>query len=199
MHARESIHNYDFPPFFHLGYEVTDENLKSKTKINYLKSDDIRIFVKGNPLSCLGVFINNRLIPQFRFNEDRLLAGSEDWELWIRIAANYGIKTDNRVSAALIDHTSRSVHNFNEFKLAKRKELALHYAFMDESVKEKFSGSFKKMHAYSDTYIALHLVLSKKNGSGFKYLKNAFFLDPSCIFERRIAAIIKHLILNLVI
>ena len=175
---------------------VTDEKMRSKTKINYLKSDDISIFVKGNPLSCLGVFISRQIASEFHFNEDRLLSGSEDWELWIRIAANYGIKTDNRISAALIDHSDRSVVNYNEYKLVKRKELALHYAFMDQAVQEKFSPVFNKMHAYCDTYIALHLVLSRKYESSLKYLRKAFLLNPACIFERRIAAIVKHLILK---
>jgi glycosyltransferase involved in cell wall biosynthesis len=195
--ARESIQNYDFPLFLHIGYEVTDEELRSKTKVNSLKSDDISIFVKGNPLSCLGVFLHKSIITQFKFNEDKALAGSEDWELWLRLAANVGIKTDNRISAALIDHDHRSVVGYNEYKLVKRKELALKYAFEDPAVQEKFGPYLNKMIAYCDSYIALHLILSKQNKQGIRYLKNAFLRTPAFIFERRFAAIIKHLIINI--
>lgn len=194
--ARESIHQYKLPPFLHVGYEVTDEKLRSKIKVDYLKSDDIAIFVKGNPLSCLGIFLHKSITDQFRFNEDRDLAGSEDWELWLRIAANYGIKTDTRVSAALIDHESRSVLGYDESKLIRRKELALKYAFEDEAVKEKFGPYINKMIAYCDSYIALHLILSKKHKQGLKYMKSAFLRTPGFVFERRFAAIIKHYILN---
>ncbi len=196
MNACESINNFNFPLFFHLGYEVTDENLKSKIKIDYLKSDDIAIFVKGNPLSCLGVFLHKSIISQYQFTEDRDLAGSEDWELWLRVVANFGIKTDNRISAALIDHESRSVLNFDEDKLIKRKELALKYAFEDRAVQEKFGPHMNKMIAYCDSYIALHLILSKKHKQGLKYIKSAFFRTPTFLFERRFAAIVKHYILN---
>ena len=29
---------------------------------------------------------------QFKFNEDRELSGSEDWELWLRLSANFGLR-----------------------------------------------------------------------------------------------------------
>jgi glycosyltransferase involved in cell wall biosynthesis len=194
--AHESISQYNFPRFFHLGYEVTDENLKSKIKIDYLKSDDIAIFVKGNPLSCLGVFLHKSITGQYKFTEDRDLAGSEDWELWLRVVANCGIKTDNRISAALIDHESRSVLSYEEDKLVKRKELALKYAFEDKAVQEKFGPYINKMIACCDSYIALHLVLSRKHRQGLKYIKSAFCRMPTFLFERRFAAIVKHYILN---
>jgi glycosyltransferase involved in cell wall biosynthesis len=196
QNACESIIHYQLPPFFHLGYEVTDENMQSKIKVDYLKSDDIGIFVKGNPLSCLGVFLHRSIIKDFTFNEDRDLSGSEDWELWLRIVANYGIKTDNRISAALVDHESRSVMSYDEDKLIKRKELALKYAFEDEAVQEKFGPYINKMIAYCDSYIALHLILSKKHKEGLKYIKSAFLRTPSFLFKRRFAAIVKHYILN---
>jgi glycosyltransferase involved in cell wall biosynthesis len=194
--AYQSLSKFNFPPFFHLGYEVTDENLVSKTKINYLKSDNIGIFVKGNPLSCLGVFIRKDVAKLYSFNEDRDLAGSEDWELWLRIVANYGIKTDNRISAALIDHDSRSVLNSDEEKLIRRKELALKYAFQDRAVQKKFGPYINKMIAYCDSYIALHLILSKKHRQGLKYIKSTFLRTPTFLFQRRFAAIVKHYILN---
>jgi glycosyltransferase involved in cell wall biosynthesis len=194
--AYDSILQNAYPPFLHVGYEVTDENLLSKEKIDYLKSDDIGIFVKGNPLSCLGVFIREDIAKHHTFNEDRDLAGSEDWELWLRIVANYGIKTDNRISAALIDHESRSVWNYDEEKLIRRKELALKYAFEDKAVQEKFGPYINKMIAYCDSYIALHLILSKKHKQGLKYIKSAFWRTPTFVFERRFAAIVKHYILN---
>lgn len=197
--ALESIHQYEMPPFFHIGYEVTDEKLQSKTKVNYLKSDDIDIFVKGNPLSCLGVFIHRSITGTFRFNEDRALAGSEDWELWLRIVANHGIKTDNRICAALINHSSRSVMSYDEMKLVRRKELALRYAFEDHAVQKKFGPFVNTMIAYCDSYIALHLVLSRQHKQSIKYLKSACLRTPSFMFERRFAAIIKHLILNTIL
>jgi len=111
-HAYESINNYDFPSFFHLGYELKNEKGKTRFSINKLKNDDILMFIKGNPLSCIGVFIDRSITDKYRFSEERDLSGSEDWELWIRICSNYGIKIDNRISTVMMEHDARSVMNF---------------------------------------------------------------------------------------
>lgn len=194
--AKESIIRDNFPAFFHLAYEVTDEQMRPLTKVDYLKPDDIFVLVRGNPLSCLGIFLHQSITGKFKFNEDRDLAGSEDWEMWLRVAANVGIKTDNRVSAALIDHNSRSVINYNEKQLVRRKEVALQSAFADPAVQEKFTPYLNRMIAYCDTYIALHLVLSGQHQTGLTYLRNAVIRSPVCLFERRTAAIFKHVLLN---
>ncbi len=194
--AAEAIATHAFPPFFHLAYEVTDPQLNAKAKVDGLRSDDITIFIKGNPLSCAGCFLRREVAEAFRFNEDRTLSGSEDWELWIRVAAHFGIKTDNRVSSALIDHEARSVKSYPEEKLLKRKELALQYAFADDQVKEKFGARRRQMISYWDSYIALHLILSGNNARGLRYLFSSLTKYPFSLFERRTLGIAKHCLLN---
>ena len=196
QNARESIEEYRQPPFLHVAYEVTDENLRSKTKVDKLVSDDISIFIKGNPLSCVGVFLRADVARAFPFNEDRALSGSEDWELWVRIAANVGLKTDNRISAALVDHQSRSVRAYNQTALVRRKELAVRYAFRDAAVQEKFSAHRKAIEAYWVSYIALHLVLDKQRGAGLRFLARSVRRHWPSVFERRTLAIVKYLVLG---
>jgi len=195
--AAEAIRTCAAPPFLHLAYEITDAHLHPKVKIDRLRSDDISIFIKGNPLSCAGCFLRRDVATTFPFNEDRELAGSEDWELWIRVAANLGLKTDNRISAALIDHESRSVAHYPEEKLRKRKELALKYAFADAAVKEKFGAYHRQIEAYWDSYIALHLVLSGKNTQGLRYFFLSLAKSPASLLERRTLGIVKHCLRNL--
>jgi len=192
QNARESIRKYNDPSFLHLGYAITDENGHPKVKVDSLPTDDISIFIKGNPLSCMGIFLRKDISRQFYFNEDRQLSGSEDWELWIRVAAQAGIKTDNRISAALIDHDSRSVQHFSKDKLVQRKELALRYAFADQAVREKFGLHRRQITAYWDSYIALHLVLSGCTKAGLRFWLYSVRACPPSIFERRTLAIIKH-------
>ena len=196
-HAYDSINKFNFPEFFHLAYEIKNNSNKIKTHINHLHNDNVMIFVKGNPLSCIGVFISRSITNEYRFNENRDLSGSEDWELWIRIAARYGIKTDNRISATIIEHDDRSVLNFDEQKLLKRKLLSLQYAFQDADVLKVFHDYFKQIESYCDSYIALHLVLSGKTKSGFKYIMQASKNNYQVIFSRRFLAIIKHSFYNL--
>lgn len=194
--AFESITAKDYPPFFHLAYEVINTRGKVLRKISNLKDGNINILAKGNPLSCMGIFVKADV--PLRFNIDRQLSGSEDWEFWLRMAANYGLRTDNRISAALIDHSNRSVFNFDEKALVKRKDLSLTYAFKDPAVKKVFGPKIKEMEAWANTYIALHLSLSRKDRLAWHYLRLAFKESPSSVFCKRGLVIIKKTFINLV-
>ncbi len=192
-HAHDVVIKYNLPPFFHLAYEIKTKSNKVLHKMNYIKSDNIDFIKRGNYLSCIGVFMRKEIASEFRFNEDVRLSGSEDWELWIRLIAHYGIKTDNRISACLIQHKGRSVNMVDEKKLLTRKNLSLYYAFRDQIVREKFGYSLKKIESYFLTYISLHLALAGKRKRAFVYLKRAISKNPFILVERRIGAIIKYL------
>jgi hypothetical protein len=185
------------PNFLHLAYEIKNSSGKVISRINTLKSDNYDFIYKGNALSCLGVFLKKEITLNFRFNEDRMLSGSEDWELWLRIIANFGLKTDNRVSSCLIQHDDRRVMSFDENKLYKRKELALRYAFEDNIVKEKFTKNYNKIDAYADGYIALHLLLSGKNISSLKYIYQSIVSYPLSVFSKRFLVFHKYFLINL--
>ncbi|HYG51518.1 MAG TPA: hypothetical protein VD905_11480, partial [Flavobacteriales bacterium] len=123
---------------------------------------------------------------------------SEDWELWFRVLANYGIKTDNRISARMFNHNDRSVMaEAQQIKLVQRKELALKYAFEDEAVKRNFGKWYKTIDAFGESYIALHLVLIGNNKLGIKHLKKFVRGYPMGIFTRRFLVIVKCIIFNL--
>jgi glycosyltransferase involved in cell wall biosynthesis len=192
--AFESIKRFRHPPFVHLAYEVKNEKGIVKAKIDRLKSDTYQFLISGNPLSCLGIFIRKDIFSHHHFNEDINLSGTEDWELWLRLVANYGIKTDNRISAALITHSDRSVLNADEMKLLNRKNLAFKYAFTDQKVRNKFEKSYIKMQSHFDSYISLHLALAGKRRRALHYLREALKANPVIIFQKRFIAIIKYLI-----
>lgn len=196
--ASESIQRYHTPPFLHLGYEVVNTNNKVLLKINYLKNDDINFIIKGNSLSCTGCFLRNDISKTFQFNTDRNLSGSEDWELWFRVLANNGIKTDNRISAKIINHENRSIHasHGGEEKLTLRKELALKYAFKDPGVKKKYGSHYKKIDAFGDSYISLHLALLGNTKRSIHYLIKSIKGYAWIIFSKRFLVIVKYILFN---
>jgi len=197
QNAYETICKYKSEvPWLHLSYEKKRSDGKA-LKMSIDPSNYIVSLAKGNPLSCMGVFVKRDVIVKNLFNEDRYLAGSEDWELWIRLASKYPIVIDNRVSASLLLHDGRSVLASDELKLQLRKFLSIGYAFDDESVKVVFSNYKKLMEAYFDTYISLHLMLSGKTTSSFRYLLKAILNYPACVFDRRFLAIVKYWLINL--
>ncbi len=192
QNAFETIKSNNHPEWLHVGYEIK-KNSGDKIEINHLEKNIIRRLAKGNPLSCMGVFVKREILLENLFRENRYLAGSEDWELWLRLSARYPIVFDNRISAALHIHDERSVVHTNELKLQLRKYLSIGYAFEDEAVQKYYRKYRKMMVSYFDTYIALHLVLAGKKGV-LKYLLKAIFKYPLVIFDRRVLAIFKHLL-----
>jgi glycosyltransferase involved in cell wall biosynthesis len=184
------------PPFYHQAYEIKNQKGKLLNfDINY--GDGIYFLVKGNPLSCIGVFIRKDITEKFRFIEDRNLSGSEDWELWIRLGVNFGLAKDKTVTSCLIVHDERSVLNVNKEKLALRKNLLIHYAFQDEKVQKVFGKYKNRMKAYSETYIALHLILEDEISAGIKYLFSAFKKYPPSIIDIRTLGIFKQLAISI--
>ncbi len=193
--AFETIGKNENVNWMHLAYEIKRNDGKS-IKMAISPKNFILEIAKGNPLSCMGVFVRHDIIIENLFNENRHLSGSEDWELWLRIASRYEIVFDQRVSSALIIHDERSVTQTDELKLQLRKYLSIGFAFDNQYVKSTFQNYKIIMYSYFDTYIALHLLLSGKSLSSIKYLILAVKNYPLCVFERRFLVILKYLILN---
>lgn len=196
LNAYEIIQKKGDVKWMHLAYEIRRPAGKP-IPMRIREKKIIPELARGNPLSCMGVFVSTSILRENQFNENRHLSGSEDWELWLRLAANYQITVDRRISSALILHDERSVIHTSELKLQLRKYLSIGYAFDDKKVKEIFTPYFKVMNAYFDTYISLHLLLAGKNRRGMVYLIRAFTTLPSCILERRFLAILKLMVANL--
>ncbi len=194
--AHSGLLKYDYPIFYHQAYEVRSFD---GVKVNFTNEfDDASIYflAKGNPLSCIGIFIRRVEALKFPFNEDRDLSGSEDWELWLRLGANFGLKTGKKICASLVIHDDRSVSHVQESSLVKRKQLTLNYAFQDPQVQFVFGKYKNKIIAYSDTYNSLHLVISGEIKRSFHYLLKAVINYPLIFFERRTLAIFKYMIIR---
>ncbi len=193
--AYESLLYYNYPFFLHVGYEVVSEKGKSLRKVDHLKNNDIYMFVRGNPLSCLGVFLHQQVVQQHTFKEERALAGAEDWEMWIRIATRYGIKTDNRISAAMIQHQERSLQSKTAYDLLRSKKAALKHISEDEAVQKKLGHYKNQIWAFGYTYISLNLALAKFRSHSLLYLVKGVKNSYKVVFTRRFVAIIKHLLI----
>jgi glycosyltransferase involved in cell wall biosynthesis len=191
--AFEKITTNNYPEFVILAYEICTLDNRTKSRIKY--KNDINILVEGNPLSCIGNFLKREITNEYRFNEDKSIIRSEDWELWIRVAARYGFIHDNRISSCVYDHEERSVRNFDTEQLIRHKYQAITSAFNDKYVKELFEVKERKIYAYCDTYISLHLALAGKKKKAIRFLLSGIRKYPGVVFTRRFLAIIKRILL----
>jgi glycosyltransferase involved in cell wall biosynthesis len=181
---------------FHSAYEYRDNNDVLINKIKYPKNSSLnKLILNGNIFSCFGMFIKKEITQELKFNESRDLSGSEDWLLWLKIAARYEILFQPEITGKLVQHNGRSVLSFNEQKLLSRKEILVRSLNNDSLFLKKYGKSIiKKIEAHMLTYISLHLILSNKKTRGINFFLKGIYINFFELFTKRTIAIIKHLI-----
>ncbi len=180
-------------------YEVFCTSFKlvsdRKTIINHLPSDIRGNLIGENFLSCNGVFLSAEAARQFPFIEDRSMAGLEDWELWLRIASLKKMIGNNEITTQMNNHADRSVLQTSRENIEQRFESFYHHVLSNPDIKMFYKNSLHVLKAGCETYIALHLALTKKNrGIAFKHLLRGICYSPAIIFKRRFYAILKRIL-----
>ena len=194
--ALEIIEKYGEPECFHLGYEVKDVVYGRSQEVNNLPGTANDALLTGNHLSCNGVFLRRDIAQEFPFNPDRALSGTEDYELWLRLASRFPFYCDNRITSAIVQHDSRSVVNTDQNKLEDRIGLLEKYLEQDEAFLDRYSDKLSIFKANNRVYVALHIALSKTNRAGaVKYLYQALRESPSALKARGFYGTIKRLYL----
>ncbi len=192
--AHEKLMKFEFPQFYHQNYEIRDEEMRLIHKGRHLTGDLNRQILTGNFLSCLGVFVKSEIIKQNLFCEDRDISGSEDWELWMRLACNYQLYRSNMVTACLIQHSGRSVLQIVPEKLILRIYKAYDYAVSNPHFLVKY-GKYKRLvRAHKECYISLHLILADYRRLGFVHLYKAIGNHPIVLLHRKSVVIILKLL-----
>ena len=190
--AQQLIQKYDQSEWFRLGYEIKDENGKLLRKENKREGNLNKQLLTGNHLSCIGVFVRKDIINANLFNDDPEIIGSEDYELWLRLASKYPLYYSNEVTSCIMQHDQRSVvASFNAEKLEIRMKKLI------ELVKSKdyYNSNHKKIiasHRY--LYLSLHLALLNESKLSINYLMKAIQLKPQLLFHRKTLGIIKNLV-----
>lgn len=194
--ARRFIREHDEPGIFHLGFEMKDDGGRLLNRTDSFKGDLNDRLLRGNVLSCNGVFLRRDVARAFPFNEDPRLSASEDWELWLRLASRYPIHYSNEVTSVIINHDERSVLKVSEAELLDRKDLTLRYLFDDPAFVEKYGGKRRVIESEFLSYMALHLALGGGTGRACKYLKDSVLVLPTSIFRKRFLALLKHIVFS---
>jgi len=193
--ALNVIAKFNKPEVFHLGFEVKDDEGKILWDTHYTMPTANQALIKGNLLSCNGVFVRSDIAKANLFKEDRTLAGLEDWELWLRLAIKYTVHMDSGVTSCIINHESRSVLAINKDKLIARIEAMINYITNNNDVVKYYgSAAMRDFKASCYTYCALHLSMAKYKRETWPYLRKGISTSPKSIFSKRFAVTIKHLL-----
>src|SRR5260221_1616030 len=100
--AQEFINSKGDPEFFHLGYDYKLEDGSLIKLANSFQKSTADLVLFDNKLSCNGVFIRKDIAADYPFEETRVLASSEDWELWIRLLSRFPFHFSNEVTSSVI-------------------------------------------------------------------------------------------------
>ncbi len=180
---------------FHLAYEYRDTEgklLSTKTHEKDLNEQLIR----GNVISCIGIFIKQGILGgDLLFSENRTLSGTEDWLLWLRLAARYPFGHSNTITACMINHDSRSVLNYDEEAMLTRTRLLMEGLRADAVFVQQLGKHLCRIEAHMLSYIAMHLMLNKEKGKALGYWRKAVSMHIGELFTRRTLAIAKRLVL----
>jgi glycosyltransferase involved in cell wall biosynthesis len=196
--AAKLIQELNHPEWFHLGFAWATPDDRIIRNIDNFKVTTLNsIMAKGNPLSCNGVFVRKDIILSNPFNEDRVLSASEDYELWLRLAARYPLYYSNTVTSWVVDHDSRSVRTINGKKLIDRLLLLLKHINNDQQAVHFFGSDLKMIKADAYSYIALHLAdVIKYKGKSILFLFASIIAYPGITGKKRFYAILKNLIIK---
>jgi glycosyltransferase involved in cell wall biosynthesis len=196
--ANQLVQEKNNPEWFHLAYSWAETDLTIKKHFNNFKGETLNdIICDGNSLSCNGVFIRKDVILKNQFNENRILSASEDYDLWIRLAARFPLHYSNEVTSLIIDHDARSVRAMDPQKIIQRIQLLINTIHADTTVTKVFARDLHKIQLVTDLYIAIHTApIPKFKIISIKYLIKTIFTDISILKNKAFYASIKNIIIK---
>ena len=188
--------------FFHCNHEFIKINgeVIRKNKID----KEINVFKKlskSNYISNIGIFIKRELALSIKYDEEKILIGSEDYDFFLRLLkVCKTIGYIDKINCAILQHDERTINSIEFIKI----EAAIHYLINKHINENTFVHEYKD---YKDDFIySLNLYLCGAAGVrrnirlSTKYLIIAIKSKPEEIFSVKfiihIFLLIKYTIIN---
>ncbi|MEI9917926.1 MAG: glycosyltransferase family A protein [Bacteroidota bacterium] len=190
--AKKLIGEKNSPEFFHLGYDFKKEDGTLTSKVDRL-DDSVRIKAMfDNFLSCNGVFVRKDIAQQFPFEEARVLASAEDWELWIRLLSRYQLQYSNAITSTVVNHDERSIRTIPTDKIIARDMFLIEALANDKAVLSAFGKKWNKFVAERYTFFMLCLAEDGRKSEVRKWAVKAAGVYPMITFSSRFLASLKR-------
>lgn len=175
---------------FHFSFEIRSPEgvlLEGPAKIPSVTNP---LLVRKNVIGCQGVFIKRDILIRNPFNERRDLSGSEDYELWVRLASRFTIYHLEPITAVLIQHVDRSMLKTDFHSVERRIMAFLDSSLSDEYVLDFLGRRVSEFKAFRYSYISLYAVILGRSRSAIRYLFMSVRKWPFIIFSFRFYVII---------
>lgn len=160
------------------------------------KKNTKHYLIEGNYLACNPVIVRRDIALKNPFIEDRDLSASEDYELWLRLLAQFNFCQSTSITSYLIQHDERSVVTMtNPDKLEKRFLTFLKYTTENTKLKLYLGKDFHYFIMRNFLVLAVDLAYNKHKSKGWYYLKRALKTNKKALTQRLFYATLKHLLL----
>lgn len=190
--AHELIRGIGAPEFIHLGYDFKEENGSLIHRVNNFDDSIKRMLLYDNRLSCNGVFLRKDIASKFPFEENRILASSEDWELWIRLSSRFTLHFSNVITSSVINHDQRSLRTIAPEKIVARDLLLIEKLRQDSAAMLNFGKSFARFIAERYTFFMMIYAQHQQRLDVFKWGQLALRAYPPILLSKRFIASIKN-------
>lgn len=188
------IKSNNFPSVIHSLYNVIDTNGIEIRKKNEKPQLINNILYKGNCLSTNNIIVKKTIAKEYLFNEDqRLLA--EDYELWLRIAAQYQILENFEHTTSIVYHEERSVLTVkNKNKLITGYTLFLNLIDQNSFVTSYLEDKYDYFKMKTLLILSVELAVNNYKKEAIYYLFKAFRANRKCLFQKTFYATLKYII-----
>ncbi len=196
--AYEMFRRNEFPEVGHLGYEIVSTRGESLLLQNSFDNSYKTKLIHENIFSSNAIFIRKDVVNTLNFIPSSFATVSEDWYLWLRLAARYQFCFDNTVTSAIIHHDERSLLNIDPDKLIASTKCVIEHLKNDAFFLREYNE--RVSYHFANHYTLVTLILSTNKNrriDTIKYLIKATIYDPTVIFRKRFLASIKHLLLSI--
>jgi len=120
------------------------------------------------------------------FSEDRRLAGSEDWEFWVRLSLRHPFRHIPYVTARISVHQGRSMNDIGV--LERSFPAAIEKVLADPASHDALTPHRSELRASGALFVALACYRAGLGGRSRVHLLRAVRLRPSLLFDRRVGA-----------
>jgi glycosyltransferase involved in cell wall biosynthesis len=190
----EVLKRNNFPEVCHLGHEVISETGNLILVRNSFDKSFKEKLIHENIIHGNSIFVRTDILREVNFIPSRFAILSEDWYLWLRLAARYPFHFDNTVTSAIVQHNERSLMNIDPDKLIASTNIIVEYLKKDTPFLSEYKNTVSLHFANHYTFLTLILALTKaRRRDTIKYLLKAIEYDAKVVLRRRFWASVKHL------
>lgn len=176
--AASYIKEHSQVKLFHNLYELVSPDGCVLYKFSFPPLDDpLRAITDGNFLACIGVFIHREIYENYRYDTNPLVIGSEDWDFWLRVVADYRPGRIEKVNNGVVHHGGRSIKNPNLEEMRQRLTYILKKITDDPHLYTAYKNYLKRLEIGSLIYMSTVANQSRRHGEALKCLLRAYAKD----------------------